>query len=130
VDLHFLDLGTSWRWEVDFTPLTLYHRSKNPGTHGIGDWASPKAGLDNMEKWKFLTLSGLELQPLSRSAQVSRYTDSATMHNETENKTGFGIKMFQNQIKQTPEDTIHLPVRRTWRSWQPNTKWHDESNRR
>jgi hypothetical protein len=27
---HFLDLGTSWRWVVSFTPLPLYLREKNP----------------------------------------------------------------------------------------------------
>jgi hypothetical protein len=24
-----------------------------PGTHWIGGWVDPKAGLDEMEKWKF-----------------------------------------------------------------------------
>jgi hypothetical protein len=31
------------------------------GTHWIGGWRDPKAGLDDMEKRKFLTLPGLEL---------------------------------------------------------------------
>jgi hypothetical protein len=35
----------------------------------------PRAGLDDVEKRKFLTLPGLELRPLSRPA--SRYTDCA-----------------------------------------------------
>jgi hypothetical protein len=39
-----------------------------PGTHSIGGWADPKAGLDDMEKWKFLTLPGLELRPFDRPA--------------------------------------------------------------
>jgi hypothetical protein len=26
IDLHFLDLGTSWRWVVSFTPRPLYSR--------------------------------------------------------------------------------------------------------
>jgi hypothetical protein len=30
IDPHFLDLGTSWRWVVSFTPLSLYTRRKNP----------------------------------------------------------------------------------------------------
>jgi hypothetical protein len=38
------------------------------GTHWIGGWVDPRVGLDNMEKRKFLTLPGLELQPLSRPA--------------------------------------------------------------
>jgi hypothetical protein len=33
-----------------------------PGTHWIGGWVDPRAGLDYMEKSKFFTLPGLELQ--------------------------------------------------------------------
>jgi hypothetical protein len=40
-----------------------------PGTHGIGGWVDPRAGLDDTEKWKFLTPPGLELRPLSRPAR-------------------------------------------------------------
>jgi hypothetical protein len=32
-----------------------------PGNHWIGGWVGPIAGLDYMERRKFLTLSGLEL---------------------------------------------------------------------
>jgi hypothetical protein len=46
-----------------FTP-----RERTPGTHWIGGWVNPRAGLDDVEKRKFLTLPGLELQPLSRPA--------------------------------------------------------------
>jgi hypothetical protein len=34
-----------------------------PGTHWIGSWVGPRAGLDDVEKRKFLTLPGLEPQP-------------------------------------------------------------------
>jgi hypothetical protein len=47
-----------------FTP-----REKAPGTHWIGGWVGPRAGLDDLEKRKFLTLPGLELRPLSRPAR-------------------------------------------------------------
>jgi hypothetical protein len=30
IDPHCLDLGTSWRWVVSFTPLPLYPRGKSP----------------------------------------------------------------------------------------------------
>jgi hypothetical protein len=33
----FLDLSTSWRWVVSFTPLPLYPWRKAPNTHSIGD---------------------------------------------------------------------------------------------
>jgi hypothetical protein len=74
IDPHFLDLGTSWRWVVSFTPLPLYPRERAPGTHYIGGWVDPRAGLDDMEKWNFFILPGLELvfQPVT-----SRYTDWA-----------------------------------------------------
>jgi hypothetical protein len=34
---------------------------RSPGTHWIGGWVDPRAGLDDIEKRKFLTLLGLEL---------------------------------------------------------------------
>jgi hypothetical protein len=38
-----------------------------PDTHEIGSWVNPRAGLDDIEKRKFLTLPGLELLPFGRS---------------------------------------------------------------
>jgi hypothetical protein len=50
-----------------------------PGTHWIGGWVDPSAGLDNWEKRKFLILPGLELWPLSVLQLIaSRYTGCAT----------------------------------------------------
>jgi hypothetical protein len=43
-------------------------------THSKGSWVGPRAGLDEVEKGKFLTLSGLELQFVA-----SRYTDWAIL---------------------------------------------------
>jgi hypothetical protein len=52
---------------VSFTPRRLYPRRKcPPGTHWIGDWVGARSGLDDVEKRKFLTLPGLELQLLGR----------------------------------------------------------------
>jgi hypothetical protein len=34
---------------------------KSPGTHWIGGWVDPRAGLDDMEKRNLLTLPGLEV---------------------------------------------------------------------
>jgi hypothetical protein len=36
------------------------------GTHWIGDFVDPRACLDGIEKWKLLTLPGLDLQLLGR----------------------------------------------------------------
>jgi hypothetical protein len=39
-----------------------------PVTHWIGSWVGPTAGLDDMQKRKFLPPPGLELRPLGRPA--------------------------------------------------------------
>jgi hypothetical protein len=41
---------------------------KIPGTHLIGGWVDLRAGLDDLEKRKFLTLPGLKLRTLGRPA--------------------------------------------------------------
>jgi hypothetical protein len=76
IDPYFLDLGTSWRWVVSFTPLPLY--SWYPSNRSLTE---PRAGLDGMEKWKFLTPSELDLGPLGYQARRQsfyrrRYPDS------------------------------------------------------
>jgi hypothetical protein len=42
---------------------------RNPCTHWIGGWLDPIAGLDDVEKRKFLSIPGLELRPLGRPAR-------------------------------------------------------------
>jgi hypothetical protein len=41
-------------WLVSFNPRVLYRRETAPGTHWLGGWVDPRAGLDAVEKWKFL----------------------------------------------------------------------------
>jgi hypothetical protein len=56
-----------------------------PGIHWIGCWVDRRAGLDAVEKRKFLILPGLEPRPLGLSQSVtSRYTDQVvpTLHNK------------------------------------------------
>jgi hypothetical protein len=50
---------------------------RTPGTHRIGGWVGPRAGMDDAQKIKFLTLPGLELDPSVVQPVVSRYTDCA-----------------------------------------------------
>jgi hypothetical protein len=69
VNSRFLDLGTRWRWVVRFTLRPFNPKESAPGTYWIGGWVDPRAGLDDVEKKKFSTLPGLELQPLSRLAR-------------------------------------------------------------
>jgi hypothetical protein len=63
IDPRNLDLGTSWRWVVSFTPRPFY-----PGTHCTGGWVGPRTGLDGVEKIKIFLIPGLELLPLGHSA--------------------------------------------------------------
>jgi hypothetical protein len=77
IDPHVLDLDTSWRWVVSFTP--------RPGTHWMGGWVDPRAGLDDVEKRKFWTLLRLELRLLgcpahSQSLYQVCYPSSWTSH--------------------------------------------------
>jgi hypothetical protein len=71
INSRFLYLDTTWRWVVSFTSLPLYPRGKYPGTHWIGVWVDPRAGVDDVEKRKFLILTGLELRPLDRLARIA-----------------------------------------------------------
>jgi hypothetical protein len=41
----------------------------------IGGWVDLRASLDDVERRKFLTLPGLELQPLGRQARSQLHTD-------------------------------------------------------
>jgi hypothetical protein len=68
---------------VSFTPRPLYPRESVPGTHWTGGRVDPRAGLDDLEKRKFLTLPGLEFRPLGHSARNQslyrlRYPESLT----------------------------------------------------
>jgi hypothetical protein len=45
-----LDLGIRWRLVVNFTPQPLYPGERAAGTHWIGGWVGPRAGLDAVEK--------------------------------------------------------------------------------
>jgi hypothetical protein len=49
-------------------PWPFYSWARVPSTHCIGGWVDPRAGLDTMEKWKFLTLPGTWTRLLSHPA--------------------------------------------------------------
>jgi hypothetical protein len=53
---------TGGEWS-DSCPSRFTPRERAPGTHWIGGWVDSRAGLDDVEKRKFLTLPGLELRP-------------------------------------------------------------------
>jgi hypothetical protein len=73
----FINIGlTAGEWSTSH-PSSFTTREKAPGTHWIGGWVGPRAGLDDMDKRKFLTLPRLELRPLVVQPVARRYTDYA-----------------------------------------------------
>jgi hypothetical protein len=54
-------------WSVS-RPGRFFPKERALGNSWIGGWVDPRAGLDDVEKGKFLTLPGLELEPLGRPA--------------------------------------------------------------
>jgi hypothetical protein len=46
-----------------------------PGTHYLEGWVDPRAGLDDMEKRKFLTSLRFQLRKLGDPYVASRYTE-------------------------------------------------------
>jgi hypothetical protein len=67
-------VGGEWLASRPFR-FTLGERA--PGTHWIGSWVDLRASLDDLKKTKFLTLPGLELDPIVVQPVASRYTDYA-----------------------------------------------------
>jgi hypothetical protein len=56
-------------------PCRFILGERAPGTHWIGGWVDPRAGLDDVEKRKFFILPGLELRPSVVQLVPGRYTD-------------------------------------------------------
>jgi hypothetical protein len=65
----FLDLSTSCSWVASFKPLPLYPQGKSPRYPFDRRLGGPRAGLDDVEKRKFLTPPGLEIRPFGLPAR-------------------------------------------------------------
>jgi hypothetical protein len=64
---------------VSFTPWLFNPGERAPGAHWIGGWVGLRAGLDDLEKRKFLNLLGTysNSDPSVVQLIASRYTDYA-----------------------------------------------------
>jgi hypothetical protein len=67
-------VGGEWS---DSRPGRITLGERAPGTHWIGGWLDPRAGLDDVEKRKFLTLPGLNSDPSVVQPIANRHTDCA-----------------------------------------------------
>jgi hypothetical protein len=65
-------VGAEW---LTSRPGRFTHAEIRPGNHCTGSWVGPRASLDNIKKGKFLTLPGLELQPLDHPARMQPLYD-------------------------------------------------------
>jgi hypothetical protein len=93
-------------------PCCFTPRERTLGIHWIGGWVCPRAGLDDMEKRKCLTLSGLELRPLSRPARsqslyLLRYPGSSTSKPYQIELTPWSRALFQ-KISSVSQEIPHL----------------------
>jgi hypothetical protein len=65
----FLTLAVAGGEWSDSRPVRFTPGERAPGNHWIGGWVDPRAGVDDVEKRKFLILPGLKLRPLGRLAR-------------------------------------------------------------
>jgi hypothetical protein len=63
VQIHIFLTSALAGGEWSSRPGSFTRGKKGPSTHWIEGWEEPRAGLDAVEKRKFLTLPGLELRP-------------------------------------------------------------------
>jgi hypothetical protein len=69
IDPHFLTSAlVGGEWSAS-RPARFIPGERAPSTLWIEGWVDPRAGLDDVEKRKFLTLLGLELRPIGRLAR-------------------------------------------------------------
>jgi hypothetical protein len=99
-----VDSERFWRWCITHR-ITKFFGLFHPGTHWIGGWVGPRAGLHGVEKTKFFRPPGLELLPFSRPARSQslyrlRYPgsskDDTFIHREKNQK----LYLFLNMIIQ------------------------------
>jgi hypothetical protein len=113
-------VGGEWSASLPsrFTP-----RGRAPGTHCIGGWLGPRAGLDDVEKRKFLTLPGHELRPLGRPARRQslyrlRYLGFSSLQIFSF-RSSVRWLLFWTLLQTTPEEKIRR-INIGWTCW-PNT---------
>jgi hypothetical protein len=68
LDSRFLDLSTSWRWVVNFTPLALYPRGKSPRYPLDRRLGGSQSRSGRYGEVKILDPTGARTRPLCRPA--------------------------------------------------------------
>jgi hypothetical protein len=66
-----------------FTPRSLYHQEKSPGTHWVGGWVGPRAGQDYGEEKNLLPLPGMVPLPITILTELSQQPiPNGTVHSK------------------------------------------------
>jgi hypothetical protein len=101
IDPRILDIGTSLKRVVSFTPRPLYARGNiQPRTHWIGGWVSPRAGLDTGKR-KSLALAE-NRTPTIQARSPSLYLLSYLVQQRStlnERKCGYSAALAFRPIK-------------------------------
>jgi hypothetical protein len=120
--------GGEWS---DSRPGRFTPRERPPGTHWIGSWVNPRAGVDDVEKRKFLTLPGLEIRPLGRPERgqsLYRLRYSGSEHRVVSRKSSIAARFmlvscsaYSSSLKMeaTRSSETSNGFRRTTRSYIP-----------
>jgi hypothetical protein len=68
IHIFFTLVAAGGEWSAS-RPCRFTPGERAPDAHWIGGWVAPRAGLDDVEKRKFLTIPGLTLRPLGGPAR-------------------------------------------------------------
>jgi hypothetical protein len=99
---------------VSFSPRPLYPRVNTPGTHWIGGWVYPRAGVDDVEKRTFLTYRDSNSDPSVVQPVASRCTVYAAPAPDLHTRHSF----FASQTRRNESNIIPLKFqRRSWFYW-------------
>jgi hypothetical protein len=93
---------------VSFTTRPFHRRGKSPGNHWIGGWVDPRAGLNDVENRKFLTLPGLEFRtPGLPACSQSLYDCAIPAH--TYSRIEIYFHAFLTSALVGASDQLHVP---------------------
>jgi hypothetical protein len=84
---HFLDIGTSWKWAVSFTPRPLYLRGKNPRYPLDRRLGGPRTCLDDVEKKNSYPYRDSNSDSSTFQSVVIHYTDWAILASKLPEET-------------------------------------------
>jgi hypothetical protein len=95
-----INLGSRWKWVVNFTPRPLYSLGNNPRTRWKEEWTEDRAGVDVLEKrkisWLFRIWTPAGVKKKTRKIKKWR---QATTKAATTTTTKTRIKIRQHKQK-------------------------------